>query len=235
MAASRLRRILTSLGVAVMVGLRESTGLAPPPPKLVTEEVEWLSPEPEQDDGLDGLLGSPGPYEPLPPSPVRAARPSRNLRHLQGPTPAGVWIFACAMLLLPGGVWSLLALFSPQLLEAAGIHGFSLAILVLTAIGNLSGVCLILRRSRFAPAFFTLYPAVLLLLNFLVPDILAAANKRLAALGASPDLRPGDLVAVLVAGTVLVVTVGLYWSRSKRVEAVFGTRGLGVLREALNG
>lgn len=232
---SRLRRILTSLGVAVMVGLRESTGLAPPPPKLVTEEVEWLSPEPEQNDGLDGLLGSPDPCEPPPRSPVRAARPSRNLRHVQGPTPAGVWILACAILLIPGGVCSLLALFFPQLREAAGIHGFSLAILVLTAIGNLGGVCLILGRSRFAPAFFTVYPSVLLLLNLLLPDLLAAANKRLAALGASPDLRPDDLVAVVVAGTILVVTVGLYWSRSRRVEAVFGTRGLGLLRGALNG
>ena len=233
MAASRLRRILTSLGVAAMVGLRESTGLAPPPPKLVTEEIEWLSPEPEQDPGLDGLLGSPDPVEP--PSPVRTARPSRNLRHVQGPTPAGAWILACAILLIPGGVCSLLALFFPHLREAAGIHGFSLAILVLTAIGNLSGVCLILGRSRFAPAFLTAYPSLLLLLNLLLPDLLTAANKRLAALGASPDLRPVDLMAVIVAGTVLVATVGLYWSRSKRVEAVFGTRGLGVFREALNG
>ena len=235
MAIGRLRRILTSLGVAAMVGLRESTGLAPPPPKLVTEEVEWLSPEPERNDELDGLLGPPDPYEPPPPSPVGAAHPSPKSRHVQGPTPAGAWVLASAFLLLPGGVCSLLALFFPQLREAAGIHGFSLAILVLTAIGNLSGVFLILGRSRFAPAFLTVYPSVLLLLNLLLPDLVGAANERLAALGASPDLRFGDLVVVVVAGTILVVSVGLYWSRSKRVEAVFGTRGLGLLRAVLNG
>ena len=28
-----------------MVGIRESTGLAPPPPTLMTDQIEWLSPE----------------------------------------------------------------------------------------------------------------------------------------------------------------------------------------------
>jgi hypothetical protein len=41
--------------VAVMVGIRESTGTAPPPPIFVTERVEWLSPELDRPD-LDIVL-----------------------------------------------------------------------------------------------------------------------------------------------------------------------------------
>ena len=55
-------------------------------------------------------------------------------------------------------------------------------------------------RQPAAPAFLTVYPSTLLLLNLVLPDLLAAANKRLAALGASRGLRPIDLVTVIVAG-----------------------------------
>ena len=41
----RLSTLATAALFAVMVGIRESTGLAPPPPTLSTEEVAWLSPE----------------------------------------------------------------------------------------------------------------------------------------------------------------------------------------------
>ena len=41
----RLSTLATAALFAVMVGVRESTGLAPPPPTLSTEEIEWLSPE----------------------------------------------------------------------------------------------------------------------------------------------------------------------------------------------
>ncbi len=47
MARRSLRAFLITMIVAMMVGLREATGTAPPPPILTTERVEWLSPEPD--------------------------------------------------------------------------------------------------------------------------------------------------------------------------------------------
>jgi hypothetical protein len=54
MARRSISTILVTLVVAMMVGLREATGTAPPPPTLSTEEIVWLSPELEND--LDGLV-----------------------------------------------------------------------------------------------------------------------------------------------------------------------------------
>lgn len=53
------KAFLMTVIVALMVGLRESTGLAPPPPILVTERVEWLSPESEKETP-PVFLGEPG-------------------------------------------------------------------------------------------------------------------------------------------------------------------------------
>lgn len=54
MSRRRMSTFLAALITAVMVGIRDSTGLAPPPPLFVTEEVHWLSPE--LDNELDGMI-----------------------------------------------------------------------------------------------------------------------------------------------------------------------------------
>ena len=45
-------RILTLLAAA-MVGMANSTGLAPPPPIMIDEEIEWLAPGIDDDSGLE--------------------------------------------------------------------------------------------------------------------------------------------------------------------------------------
>ena len=52
MARRSVSTLLITAMVAMMVGMREATGIGPPPPTLTTEEIEWLSPEPENDPGL---------------------------------------------------------------------------------------------------------------------------------------------------------------------------------------
>ncbi len=54
MSRRRLSTFLAALLTAVMVGIRDSTGLAPPPHIFTTEEVHWLSPE--LDNELDGMI-----------------------------------------------------------------------------------------------------------------------------------------------------------------------------------
>ena len=61
MARRSISTLFLSLLVAVMVGIRESTGLAPPPPMLGTEEIEWLSPEREDNPGLFIVFEDPEP------------------------------------------------------------------------------------------------------------------------------------------------------------------------------
>ena len=61
MARRNISTILITLTVAVMVGIREATGLAPPPPTLGTEEVVWLAPERDGDAGLFIVLEDPEP------------------------------------------------------------------------------------------------------------------------------------------------------------------------------
>ncbi len=54
MSRRSVSTFLAALLTALMVGMRDSTGLAPPPPLFITEEVHWLSPE--LDDELDGMI-----------------------------------------------------------------------------------------------------------------------------------------------------------------------------------
>lgn len=51
MARRSITTLLITGMVAAMVGMREATGIGPPPPLLSTEEVVWLSPEPDSDLG----------------------------------------------------------------------------------------------------------------------------------------------------------------------------------------
>jgi hypothetical protein len=126
---------------------------------------------------------------------------------------------------------SSVALFLPGFREAAGIHGLGLVLLVVTAAGNLSGICLILSRNRVAPAFFTLYPPLLVVLTLLLePNLLETVNARLAAIGSTDQLSSIQLMALMAVNVVIVVLMVGYFVRSERVQAVFGTRGLQLLR-----
>jgi hypothetical protein len=142
----------------------------------------------------------------------------RDLAKIRG------WLLVFAVILIPHGVGSLFVLLSPEFRGAESALG--LGTLVVTAAGNLSGIVLILSRNRLAPAFFTLYPPLLLLLNLLHPDLLATANARLAALGSTDEFGPTQLGLVLAVNVALVVLMVGYWARSERVQAVFGTKGL---------
>jgi hypothetical protein len=101
---------------------------------------------------------------------------------------------------------------------------------VVTAVGNLSGIYLILSRNRVAPAFFTLYPPLLVVLTLLEPNLLATANARLAAVGSTDQLSSIQLTALMGVNVVIVALMVGYFVRSERVHAVFGTRGLHLLR-----
>lgn len=46
--ASRFATVLA----AAMIGMAESTGLAPPPPIMFEEEIEWISPDGDEEPGL---------------------------------------------------------------------------------------------------------------------------------------------------------------------------------------
>ena len=91
-------------------------------------------------------------------------------------------------------------------------------------------------RSRFAPAFFTLYIPFGLVLFLIDPD---PAATRVAYGEAAGNLlgRP-NLVTVVESSFALALTAGFtamalglgYWLRSKRVKAVFGSTGLGLFR-----
>ena len=63
MARRSVSTLLITAIVAVMVGIRDATGIGPPPPTLSTEEIEWLSPERENDPGLLVVLEEPAPVE----------------------------------------------------------------------------------------------------------------------------------------------------------------------------
>ena len=65
MARRSLSTILATLIVAVMVGVREASGIAPPPPTLSTEEIEWLSPELDHDLEFMVVIEDPGQFPPI--------------------------------------------------------------------------------------------------------------------------------------------------------------------------
>jgi len=139
------------------------------------------------------------------------------------------WLLVFVAILIPHGLSSVVALFLPGLREVAGIHGLGLVVLGVTAVGNLSGIYLILSRNGLAPIFFTLYPPLLLSLNLLEPNLLARVNARLAAFGSTDQLSAIQLTALVAVNVVIVGLMVGYFVRSERVQAVFGTRGLQLL------
>lgn len=56
MARRSLSAMLATLMVAVMLGVRDAAGLAPPLPTTSTEEIHWLSPGLEDELDLDVVI-----------------------------------------------------------------------------------------------------------------------------------------------------------------------------------
>ncbi|MEM7414412.1 MAG: hypothetical protein AAF389_02880 [Gemmatimonadota bacterium] len=86
MSRRSMRAVAAAALFGVMVGIRESTGLAPPPPTLTTERVEWLSPDRPDAGGFFLVLEDPEVTD-ADPVEVSARKPSavrRWVRALRG-------------------------------------------------------------------------------------------------------------------------------------------------------
>ncbi len=65
-----LRSRFAALLAAALIGMAESTGIAPPPPIMFEEEIEWIAPDRDEepqlpfdlslDDGSNSSTGEPG-------------------------------------------------------------------------------------------------------------------------------------------------------------------------------
>ena len=81
MARRSLAAFLAAAITAMMIGFLNVTGLAPPPPLMVEEDVEWLSPETERDPGIDITLLEDAPEDTAEPGEpslgATSARPGR--------------------------------------------------------------------------------------------------------------------------------------------------------------
>lgn len=141
----------------------------------------------------------------------------------------GGWLLVMVLLLVPHTVGAPLGL---VLFDGPALGGtLGAATLLVTAVGGLSGILLAFSRHRFAPAFFTLYPPLLLALNLMQPDLLGLANARLAAVGVTEEFTPYHIALVLILNAALVVAIVAYWMKSERVQMVYGTNGLNALWE----
>jgi hypothetical protein len=148
--------------------------------------------------------------------------PDENLNRVHG------WLLVFVVILLPHAVRASLMLFSP---EARAVEtSLGLATLGITAAGNLLGIFLILSRSRFAPLFFTLYLPLLFVMNLLIPDLVGTVNARLAVMGSAIEVGASFVWGLLAFNLVVIGLAVGYWTRSERVKAVFGSRGLQLLR-----
>jgi hypothetical protein len=148
----------------------------------------------------------------------------KNLNRVRG------WLLVFVVILVPHGVRATLMLFSPELRSVETSMG--LATLGVTAIGNLLGIALILSKHRWAPAFITLYLPLLLVLNLLNPDLVGTVNARMGALGSTGEVGPLVVVGLLAVNVVMIAVWVGYWTKSQRVQAVFGSRGLHLLRKS---
>jgi hypothetical protein len=101
-------------------------------------------------------------------------------------------------------------------------------------IGNSVGLALILTRSRYAPAYFTVYLLLSPLLILADPDTIATQVEHARRLGLShgADDSTGRAQAVMRTTFALLATGAWlgYWLESKRVRAVFGSAGLEAVR-----
>ena len=70
--ASRFATLLA----AALIGMAESTGIAPPPPIMFEEEIEWIAPDGDRDAEL--------PFELSLDDGTDASKPGRIASHLNG-------------------------------------------------------------------------------------------------------------------------------------------------------
>jgi hypothetical protein len=148
----------------------------------------------------------------------------KNLNRVRG------WLLVFVVILVPHGVRATLMLFSPELRSVETPLG--LATLGVTAIGNLLSIALVLSKHRWAPAFITLYLPLLLVLNLLNPDLVGTVNARMGAAGSTGEVGPLFVFGLLAMNLLMIAVWVGYWMKSERVQAVFGSRGLQLLRKS---
>jgi hypothetical protein len=148
----------------------------------------------------------------------------KNLNRVRG------WLLVFVVILVPHTVRASLMLFSPELRSVEAPLG--LATLGVTAMGNLLGITLVLSKHRWAPAFITVYLPFLLVLNLLNPDLVGTVNARMAAAGSTGEVDPLVVFGLLAVNLVMIAVWVGYWMKSERVQAVFGSRGLQLLRKS---
>ncbi len=160
------------------------------------------------------------------------------------------WLLLFAVALVPHTVWSVVFLTNSEFFAVVAAEPSRLVNVVTQLVGGLSGLVLIMTRSRFAPAFFTLYFPFGLVVFLMDPDPAATrvayAEVLVNLVWGNPDLVVAEIesaVAEIESSYALALTVGFtsmalalgYMLRSKRVKAVFGSTGLGVFRKNTGG
>ncbi len=153
------------------------------------------------------------------------------------------WLLLFAVALVPHTVWSVLFLTNSEFFAVVAAEPSRLVSVVTQLVGGLSGLVLIMTRSRFAPAFFTLYFPFGLVVFLMDPDPAATRVAYAEVLGNLVLGNPDPVVAEIESSYALALTVGFtgmalglgYMLRSKRVKAVFGSTGLGVFRKDKGG
>jgi hypothetical protein len=101
-------------------------------------------------------------------------------------------------------------------------------------IGHTIGLVLIVTRNRYTPTYFTLYLPLLVLIFFADPNTVATQviyAERLGLSTAAERVKSGgQAVTRTVFALSATAVVFVYWLKSKRVRAVFGSTGLEALR-----
>ncbi len=146
------------------------------------------------------------------------------------------WLLIFAVALVPHTVVAIFILTNSGLLAVATAEPMRMVNLVVQMVGGLSGLVLILTRSRVAPAFFTLYIPLLVVIVLLDPNLAAtrvAYGEALGDLLGDPDIAVEIENSFGLGLTLSITSTALafgYILRSRRVKAVFGSTGLGLFR-----
>lgn len=152
------------------------------------------------------------------------------------PSVAGVrgWLLLFTLGLLPHLALSGAYLADAMRSRTAG--GPWLVLATLTLVGHGTGLALILRRHRLAPAFFTLYLPLSIAAALLTPGVGAAQAEEAVRLGMIDPSEQARVAASAPGRIALAVAVGAlclgYWLKSRRVRATFGSTGLKALRRS---
>lgn len=160
--------------------------------------------------------------------------PSADPTASAAPVGIGGWLLVFTVGLVPHLVLSGRHI-AAALQGAPGTGGLFGALAVLTLVGHGLGLLLIVRRHRFAPAFFTLYLPLAIAAAVLTPEVgtlQAAEAGRLGIADAAAQARMVASATVRIAVGVLVAALWIgYWARSRRIRATFGSTGLEAFRQ----